>query len=941
MNLLISNYLASNKISNYSKMASNDSKKSPEVTRVKSRLLNSNIQASDSDASLETNSLSADSGTEQNQTGPPETRKKKNRKGSEWEIMEGLKDGQRFESKPNLFNGYLHKKRKWPLKGWHKRYFILDNGILIYGKNPVDIKKGKLHGTLDIGLSVITTKSSRRRIDIDAEEFIYHLKAKTGEIFNGWVEQLTAHRLYRQHVITYGVGNLFNSSDRMQAISLTTDMSSKENSLQRNIKGVASNCGRVNLWVQESSTSLEKYQRSVTEIENKVDKMTCLLQQMESSLALETIEASSPNIKKDRRKFGLRKKKTKTNSVDLSLQFNRANTTEIEPSPLSANSYSTLSASHQHINLLSTSLPVPVAPTVAEPLTSDSYSNSDAVSLPPDSHVRDEFVAVAKIVLGDIKTVVQNLCGERDKLKVALDTEQCGIFSNSNQNTISLKDDVGKILQQNIDLKTRLLKIHEASNLDELEHLTDKGRYNTSLSYSSSCVSATEFFDAEDMANDKIFRKTGGEDEKDEESEVRTRSESSSEADSFSSGEGSISSESELGTELHNPPNNLDTGEMLDRSLTGRRTTLPVPRPHAGGLSLWNLLSKNIGKDLSQVSMPVALNEPLNALQRLCEELEYSELLDRAAITEDPYERMVQIAAFAVSAYASTLSRAGNKPFNPLLGETYECIREDRGFRFIAEQVSHHPPVSACYAESSNFTFWQDARIKTKFWGKSMEFQPVGYVRLLLPKTGDLYTWNKVTTCVHNLFSNQRWVDQYGELKIDNGKITCKLTFNKASYWSSKRHEVVGAVYDESGKPVRRLFGKWSESLYCGVAPSARCIWRAGNLPENHELYYGFTRFAIELNELGSYSNLLPPTDTRFRPDQRALEEGDLNAAESLKHQLENGQRERRKRREELNVPYEPRWFSNPREDLWEYNGKYWDTREKPGFSNLQFESLW
>lgn len=87
------------------------------------------------------------------------------------------------------------------------------------------------------------------------------------------------------------------------------------------------------------------------------------------------------------------------------------------------------------------------------------------------------------------------------------------------------------------------------------------------------------------------------------------------------------------------------------------------------------------GKDLSQVSMPVALNEPLNALQRLCEELEYSELLDRAANTEDPYERMVQVAAFAVSAYASTLSRAGNKPFNPLLGETYECIREDRGFR--------------------------------------------------------------------------------------------------------------------------------------------------------------------------------------------------------------------------------------------------------------------
>ncbi len=46
------------------------------------------------------------------------------------------------------------------------------------------------------------------------------------------------------------------------------------------------------------------------------------------------------------------------------------------------------------------------------------------------------------------------------------------------------------------------------------------------------------------------------------------------------------------------------------------------------------------------------------------------------------------VAAFSVSPYASTYYRAGQKPFNPLLGETYECIREDKGWRFIAEQVS-------------------------------------------------------------------------------------------------------------------------------------------------------------------------------------------------------------------------------------------------------------
>lgn len=105
--------------------------------------------------------------------------------------------------------------------------------------------------------------------------------------------------------------------------------------------------------------------------------------------------------------------------------------------------------------------------------------------------------------------------------------------------------------------------------------------------------------------------------------------------------------------------------------------------PSSSNISLWNILRNNIGKDLSKVAMPVELNEPLNTLQRLCEELEYSELLDKAAQIPSPLERMVYVAAFAISAYASSYYRAGSKPFNPVLGETYECIREDKGFQFF------------------------------------------------------------------------------------------------------------------------------------------------------------------------------------------------------------------------------------------------------------------
>lgn len=46
------------------------------------------------------------------------------------------------------------------------------------------------------------------------------------------------------------------------------------------------------------------------------------------------------------------------------------------------------------------------------------------------------------------------------------------------------------------------------------------------------------------------------------------------------------------------------------------------------------------------------------------------------------------------------------KPFNPLLGETYEYARPDKGFRFFIEQVSHHPPVGAAWAESTKWDYY-------------------------------------------------------------------------------------------------------------------------------------------------------------------------------------------------------------------------------------------
>ena len=66
-------------------------------------------------------------------------------------------------------------------------------------------------------------------------------------------------------------------------------------------------------------------------------------------------------------------------------------------------------------------------------------------------------------------------------------------------------------------------------------------------------------------------------------------------------------------------------------------------------------------QDLSQVALPVTFNEPLTLLQRLAEELEYYDLLAEAVKSTDDAERICYVAAFAVSAYASTKYRSGRK----------------------------------------------------------------------------------------------------------------------------------------------------------------------------------------------------------------------------------------------------------------------------------------
>ncbi|XP_041634238.1 oxysterol-binding protein-related protein 7-like isoform X2 [Cheilinus undulatus] len=860
---------------------------------------------------------------------------KQSKQSRHWEVLDDLQNMDMYSvpgstldlSIPGICEGYLMKRRKYPLKGWHKRYFLLEKGILKYSKTQQDIQRGKLHGSLDVSLAVMSINKKSKRIDLDAGDNLYHLMAKSQDLFYIWLTKLCAHRVFRKneamsvhhgvlHALSMGPTNLpamatlaqqnramlphyASSASIYQPEMINPTPASiptmASNPAMASIPTMASNPGvtnKVSAWLQQThdidatSNDLARCQTELTELAQLIQRLHWLEgglpitnTDLEMRISMQNLTLEKPK-KKPGKVFGHSRTLSRVEALGM-----------FSSSHLSTNGSSGLGASIQ-------SIPDYVYSQLSNP----------QVTSPEAKKLHQDICTVSQRIHTSLKSIHDVLTFERERLRQAW---------------------TGPDLRQNTSHQLATL----CSTLSE--RTPSMGRHSHRAP--SVADSMAEYFDASEV----IVCETSSEAEASDESglsDITTTSNSEPE-------EGHTTATLNYRASL----NNAQERPSPVPPSTGRRTTLPAPGTDNSHIGIMTILYNNIGKDLSRVSMPVALNEPVSLLQRLSEELEYTELLDIANHIDDPFERMVYVAAFSISGYAWATWRYRYKPFNPVLGETYE--REDRGFKFVSEQVSHHPPISACHAEAENFTFWQDQRWKNKFWGKSVEIISSGPVNVSLPNYGDHYEWNKVVTCIHNVLSQQRWLEHYGEVVIRNLKsdvCTCKITFVKSRYWSSdnSKNEVQGVVLDQAGEVVHRFGGLWHEGIFCDTLPTPKCIWKPNVQPDDHFQFYGFSQYTRESNELTpQLEAVLPPTDTRFRPDQRLLEEGKVTEADKKKDEVEQKQRERRKEMEKRGEEHIPRFFNKSVDEagreVWLYNGTYWNIRKDPGFANTENLDLW
>jgi oxysterol-binding protein 1 len=246
--------------------------------------------------------------------------------------------------------------------------------------------------------------------------------------------------------------------------------------------------------------------------------------------------------------------------------------------------------------------------------------------------------------------------------------------------------------------------------------------------------------------------------------------------------------------------------------------------------------------------------------------------------------------------------------------------------------------------------------VKSKFYGKSFDINPLGtWFLKLRPITGgeELYTWKKVTSSVVGIITGNPTVDNYGPMEIRNWTTgeACFLDFRARGWKASSAYHVSGKVVDGTGVSRWNMGGRWNDKIFARQTsgldgslsePSSESaktfiVWQANHRPT--DIPFNLTPFVVTLNAIpNTLSPHLPPTDTRLRPDQRAMEDGEYDFAATEKHRVEEKQRAKRRERERKGEEFTPKWFHKGKcpttgEEYWVTNGLYWKSRQEKDWS--------
>ncbi|XP_059613956.1 oxysterol-binding protein-related protein 9 [Phlebotomus argentipes] len=347
------------------------------------------------------------------------------------------------------------------------------------------------------------------------------------------------------------------------------------------------------------------------------------------------------------------------------------------------------------------------------------------------------------------------------------------------------------------------------------------------------------------------------------------------------------------------------------------------------GSVVTHLLSQvKIGMDLTKVVLPTFILERRSLLEMYADYFAHPDLFIRIADLKDPRDRIVQVVKWYLSAYhAGRKSSVAKKPYNPILGEVFQChwnIAENNEqvdnelvsdgpvpwcsknqLTFVAEQVSHHPPISAFYAEhyAKKISFAAHVWTKSKFLGISIGVHNIGQGIVTLCDLNEEYIVTFPNGYGRSILTVP-WIELGGTVTISCPRTGyhADVEFLTKPFYGGKKNRVTAEVFAPGEKKAFvSIAGEWSGAM--------EAKWNDGSR-HKPEVF-------VDVNSIPIFHKNVRPIAEQDDSESRkvwkevtaGLKLNDIERATGAKCSVEQKQRDEAKERKELGVEWENKYF--------------------------------
>ncbi|XP_074051729.1 oxysterol-binding protein-related protein 10 [Macrotis lagotis] len=346
------------------------------------------------------------------------------------------------------------------------------------------------------------------------------------------------------------------------------------------------------------------------------------------------------------------------------------------------------------------------------------------------------------------------------------------------------------------------------------------------------------------------------------------------------------------------------------------------------------------GMDLTKVVLPTFILEKRSLLEMFANFMAHPDLLLSISSGATPAERAISFVEYYLTSFREGRNvSVAKKPYNPIIGETFHCSwyipkdqvkplprekkksrqysvyslepdSESYRLRFVAEQVSHHPPVSCFYCECKERGMFVNTYVwtKSKFMGMSVGVSLVGEGILRLLDYEEDYIFTLPNAYARSILT-MPWVELGGKVSVDCAKTgyTAQVNFHTKPFYGGKVHRVTAEVrHKPTNTIVCKAQGEWNGVLEFTYSNGETKLIDTATLPI----------YPKKIRPISKQD----PMESRYLWQEvtNAIKQGDMPSATEFKQQLEDKQRKDEQERAATNVEWQPKYFKKQGEG-WMY----------------------